>query len=115
MSTSLQGDVRPAAAFANLSATSFPCGDSANGNLIVALQDLVVGPHRRDGVGLARTEGIGSYPLNGCGGVGEEGVATAAPVASADDAECLVYGEDLCIENPLVVAEVVAATDPASR
>ena len=90
-------------------------GDPADGDLVSTLEDPVARVHRREGVALARTEHISSHPLDGCGEVDEEGVATPALLAAVDKAEYLVDGEYLRVEYLLVRAEVVATPGPATR
>ena len=50
-------------------------------------------------MGLARTEHIGSYSLDGGVEVDEERGVAPALVTAVDDAECLIDGKDLRIED----------------
>ena len=57
-------------------------GYPADSNLVVASEDEVADLDRRNGESLARADVVGPHPLNGGGGVGEERVASPAPVCS---------------------------------
>ena len=62
-------------------------------------------------MGLVRAKSIRPHALNSRGGADEQRVAVAALLAAVGDGECLIDGENLGIEDLLVVAEVVAASD----
>ena len=77
-------------------------GDPANRDRVVVGLDPPTYFHCRYGEALTRSNGVGSYSVDGGGGVDEDSILASALLALFDDAECLVDGENLCIEDFLV-------------
>ena len=90
-------------------------GDPADGDLVSSAGDLPADLHGCEGEGLAGPNGVRPHALDGCSRVGKDCVLAAALLSAVKDSECLVYGEDLRVENLLVFAQVVAASSPAVR
>ena len=106
---------RLGAALAYVSACSLLVGgDPADRYPVVAGKDPIVDPHRRNGESLAWTKGVGRHPVDGGGGIDEDGVIVTALLAPVYDPERLVDGERLRIEYLFVRPEVEAASGTAT-
>ena len=56
------------------------------------------------------SEGVGPHPVDSGGRVDEQSVAVTTLLALVHDVKCLVNGENFDIEDPLLGAEVEAAS-----
>ena len=91
------------------------CGDPANGHLVVPGENPDTDLHCRDGKTLAWAQGVGPHSVDGGGQVDEGRIVVAALLTLVHDAERLVDGENLSVEDLLVRAKVETAAGLAAR